>query len=108
MQAYSNPDDEKDPWKLPDVEIFQLTAQEVAERDEDMVHEYMRRREFRLAGFNSRDRARMFDAMIEENGITGGWFFWFCFPGCMPDSDAFGPYNSWQEAKTAAEEMASD
>lgn len=84
-QHYSNPDRESDPHSLPDVEVFELTAREVAERDEDMIHEFMKRREFRLASMNSRDREKMFDAMIEENGIKGGWFYWFCFPGCMPD-----------------------
>ena len=102
-QAYSNPDRESDPHALPDIEVFELTAREVAERDEDMVYEYMKRREFRLASMNSRDRERMFDAMIEEEGITGGWFWWACFPGCMPDSDATGPFASRAEALADAQ-----
>lgn len=65
-QHYSDPSREADKWSLPDVETFQLTVREVAERDEDMVHEYMKRREFRLASMNSRAREAMFDAMIEE------------------------------------------
>ena len=28
---------------MPDVEVFQLTAMEVAEQDEDLVYEYMKR-----------------------------------------------------------------
>lgn len=107
-QHYSDPSRAKDKWSLPDVEVFQLTAREVAERDDDMIHEYMKRHEFRLAAMNSTAREAMFDAMIEEEGITGGWFFWFCLPGCMPDSDAFGPYDSHDEAVKAAEEMAQD
>ncbi len=102
-QHYSNPDRESDPHSLPDVEVFELTAREVAERDEDMIFEFMKRREFRLASMNSRDREKMFDAMIEENGIKGGWFYWFCFPGCMPDSDAFGPYPTQKAAIEAAQ-----
>jgi hypothetical protein len=35
MQAYSNPDREADPHALPDLEIFQLTAAEVAENAAD-------------------------------------------------------------------------
>ena len=31
-----------------------------------------------------------------------GWFFWFCLPGCMPDSSVFGPYDTEQEALDAA------
>ena len=97
-QDYSNLDHEHDEHTLPDLEIFQLTAREVAERDEDLIYEYMKRREFRLAGFNSRDRDAMFDALVEEEGITGGWFYWYCFPGCLPDSDMFGPFASYKDA----------
>ncbi len=106
-QAYSNPDRETDPHALPDLEIFQLTALEVAEQDEDLIYEYMKRHEYRLAGMNSRTRERMFDAMIEEEGIKGGWFYWYCFPGGMPDSQAMGPYDTRQAAIEAAREEAS-
>jgi hypothetical protein len=104
---YSNPDREHDPHALPDVEVFEMTAREVAETDEDLIREYMKRHEFRLAGFNSRDREKMFDAMIEEEGIEGGFYFHFCFPGCLPESDfPTGPFKTRKEAAAAAEEMA--
>lgn len=106
MQAYSNEDREHKEHALPDLEIFQRTAQEVAEQDEDLIHEYMRHHEFRLAGMNRRTREAMFDAMVEEEGIKGGWFYWYCFPGCMPDSEAMGPYDSHQDALKAAREDA--
>ena len=93
---------------LPDLEIFQLTAQEVAERDEDLVWEYTHKHEYRLAGFNSRIREAMFDAMIEAENITGGWFYWYCFPGCLPDSEANGPFASYNEAKQAARDDAAE
>ena len=61
---------------LPDnVEVFQLTALEVAQSDDDMIYEYMKRREFRLASMSGRVRDAMFDAMIEEEGIAGGWYW---------------------------------
>jgi hypothetical protein len=97
-QAYSNPDREDDAFALPDLELFQLTAREVAEMDEDMIFEYMQRREFRLAPMNSRTREAMFDAMIEAEGINGGWFYWHCFPGCLPDSNAVGPFETQAKA----------
>jgi hypothetical protein len=108
MQAYSNPEREHDTWALPDLEIFELTAREIAERDEDMIHEFMKRPEYRLAAFNGRARDAMFQEMIDENCIEGGWFYWYCFPGCMPDSDAIGPYVSAQAARQAAQDDASD
>jgi hypothetical protein len=94
MRVYSDESRADDKWSLPDVEVFELTADEVATRDEDMVSEYMRRHEYRLASMSGQVRERMIDAMTEENGITGGWFYWYCLPGCMPDSDAIGPYES--------------
>ena len=108
MQAYSDESRENDPHTLPDLEIFQLTASEVAEQDEVLLDEYMSRHEFRLAAMNSRVREKMIDAMIEEEGITGGWFYWYCFPGCLPDSPAIGPYASAKEAKKAAQEDATE
>ncbi len=94
MQAYSDESRESEPTALPDIEVFQLTAEEVAALDEDMVHEYSKRHEFRLASMNSRIR----DAMIEEASITGGWFWQSCFPGCLPDSEPIGPFKTSHEA----------
>ena len=105
-QAYSDPSRESDTWSLPDLEIFQLTAREVAERDEDTIHEYMKDSRFKLAAMSSCVRERMFDEMIEDEGITGGWFYWYCFPGCMPDSEAMGPYDSYAQALEAARDEA--
>ena len=27
-----------------------------------------------------------------------GWYWWLCFPGCLPDSDAVGPFDTEAEA----------
>ena len=105
---YSNPDRENDKWSLPDLEVFELTALEAAAQNEDMIYEYTKRHEFRLALMDSRVRKAMFDAMIEENGLTGGWFYCYCLPGCMPDSEAFGPYTSRDEALKAARDESED
>jgi hypothetical protein len=104
MQAYSNKTNKNDPYALPDLEIFELTAREVAESQDDLIFEYMKRHKFRLATMRSRDRDKMFDAMVEEKGIQGGWFYWYCFPGCLPDSDPIGPYDSAEDARQAAED----
>jgi hypothetical protein len=103
---YSNPDREHDPHALPDVEVFELTAREVAVMDEDLFHEYTKKHEFRLANMNGRVRDKMIDAMVEDNGIEGGFFFHFCFPGCMPENFPTGPFKTRKEAAKAAEEMA--
>lgn len=40
------------------------------------------------------------DDLVSEEGETlpPGWFYWFCLPGCMPDSSPFGPFSSEDEA----------
>ena len=101
--AYSNPERAGDTYALPDIEVFQLTAREVAGRDEDLIYEYIKRPEFRLAGTDGRVRDHMLDAMVEEEGIKGGWFWWACFPGCLPDSEAAGPFGSAREARADAQ-----
>ena len=67
-QHYSNPSRESDTYALPDVEVFQLTAREVAESADysELVDEYSRRHEFRLANMNTSVRNRMYNALIAE------------------------------------------
>lgn len=86
------------------MEVFQLTAAEAAAQDDDLVYEYMKRPEFRLASMSSRTREAMLDAIVEEEGITGGWFWWTCLPGCLPDSCAFGPFETRAAALADAQE----
>jgi hypothetical protein len=97
-QEYSNPSRQDDPHSLPDIEVFQLTAREVAEMDKELIDQYIRRFEFRLAVMNGKTRETMFDRTIEEEGIQGGWFWWSCFPGCLPDSEPMGPFDSYKDA----------
>ena len=68
MQAYSNPDRESDSCALPDIEVFYV--------------------------FNDDDD------MTDENGepLEPGFYWWPCFPGCLPDSDPIGPFDSEEEA----------
>lgn len=95
---YSNPRRASDPHALPDVETFQLTATEVVALDKDTIYDFMRRPEFRLARMNSRDRDAMLAAIVEEQGITGGWFYQVGFPGCMPDGEPVGPFPTKADA----------
>jgi hypothetical protein len=98
---YSDPSKEWDTWTLPNVEVFQLTAEESAELDEDLLHTYLKR--FPLATMNSRERDKMLSAMIEEEGIEGGWFYAYGFPGCLHDSSPVGPFKTYTEAVNHAQ-----
>lgn len=31
-----------------------------------------------------------------------GWYWWACFPGCMPEGDAIGPFDTEEDALTDA------
>lgn len=50
----------------------------------------------------SATEAKMQRAAAREYGVTedmrqmqrAGFYYWFSLPGCMPDSDAFGPFRS--------------
>lgn len=108
MRAYSNPKRASDPYALPDVEVFELTAQEAAAQDEDLVRQYSKRPEFKLCRMNSRAQKEMLDAIVVEEGIEGGWFWWTCFPGCLPDGPAIGPFRTQQEALANAQEDGED
>lgn len=33
-----------------------------------------------------------------ESAMEAGWYSWYCFPGCLPDSDPDGPYDTEQAA----------
>jgi|DEB0MinimDraft_10_1074344.scaffolds.fasta_scaffold103488_1 hypothetical protein len=40
------------------------------------------------------------DGWTDSDGqpLGAGWFWWSCFPGCLPDSDPIGPFDSEREA----------
>ena len=69
-QFYSDQSREDDKWSLPDCEVFY-----VDEVDEEWV-----------------------DPDDPDRHLPSGWYFWFCLPGCMPDSDPIGPFETEEEA----------
>lgn len=74
-RAYFDPSRESDPYALPDLEIFYMSADDIADLGED------------------------------GEGYSGpGWYWWPCFPGCLPDSDAIGPFATEAKALEDARE----
>jgi hypothetical protein len=45
---------------------------------------------------------------IEEDGTEceAGWYWWSCFPGCLPESGVFGPFESEKLAYEDAQSNA--
>ena len=47
------------------------------------------------------------DSGSEEAGLYDpGWYYWWCEPGCLPDSEPIGPFPVyWAAQKEATEEL---
>lgn len=105
-QEYSSEERQQDKYALPDIEVFELTATEAVQQDEDLMWEASK--QFPLMHMNSRDREKALEWAVAESGATGGWFWWTCTPGCLPDSSAMGPFASYAEALKDARESYAD
>ena len=79
-QVYSDTSREEKPTALPDAEVFYVTI--------GMAFE-MFGYELGINDFNPRD---------ERLKELEGFYYWFCLPGCMPDSSPLGPFETEAEA----------
>lgn len=69
-QVYSDPKRAEDPHALPDVEVFYHDGKSGSPEDQ-----------------------------YGDNPLMEvGWYWWSCFPGCLPDSDPVGPFATEAEA----------
>lgn len=80
-QAYSDPTREDDLYSLPDVEVFYLCDGEM----------------FAAGEQSATDK--------EPKYLPEGWYWRTCFPGCLPDGDPDGPYDTEEEALNAAQDI---
>lgn len=83
-QHYSDPARSDDAYSLPNVEVFYMDASDFETADDDTWQA---------------DRAQG-DAPTNLQG----WYYWYCLPGCLPDSEPNGPYTTEQDAIDAAME----
>lgn len=86
MQAYSDPTRESDPYALPDIEVF--------------YHEHAKRE---LCALTAGYKAELYgECVVDDEGDCGGtgWYWWACFPGCLPDSDPIGPFDTEADAQS--------
>lgn len=65
---YTKPEREKETYSLPDAEVFYLEENEMESNDPD------------------------------SDFYPAGWYYWYCLPGCLPDSEPMGPFETEQEA----------
>lgn len=93
-QHYSDPARENDPHALPDIETF--------------FHQHAKRERMAL---NAGHKAELYGECItdDEGDCLGtGWYWQACFPGCLPDSDPIGPFDTEALALADAREGMED
>ncbi len=73
-QAYSDPSRENDPHALPDIEVFHVNERQCREWNDDP------------------------ECGESRSDFEPGWYWWTCFPGCLPDSKPNGPFATQAEA----------
>lgn len=89
---YSNPKRADDPYALPDVETFRVTAR----TDTGLCPCDGRRYEEGVTTPNS------------HGPQCYGWYWQACFPGCLPGSDPVGPFATEADALADARDGVCD
>jgi hypothetical protein len=106
-QHYSRPEREADPHALPDIEVWQDRLTIIRSRCGEFT---VGRGSENARGFcPSCGRATCVDDLDTDPEVTGilhtartGWFYWFCFPGCLPEGEPVGPFATEAEALACA------
>lgn len=101
-QAYSDPKRASMPHALPDVEVWCDRVSVVSCRCGD----------YDVPLDSAHATGEVYCPSCErpaesvEDTDREAWWWWSCFPGCMPDSDPFGPFETEQEALEDAQSNA--
>lgn len=106
MQAYSNPKRESDPHSLPDLEVWRAEVYRYDCRHcgEYEIDEDSATADPEVAACPSCERSGPGEGTLVRIGRQA-WFWRSCFPGCMPDSGTFGPFDSKDEALADARDQ---
>ncbi len=84
-QYYSEPERGEHFALLPDIETFFVNAVEFLYFEPDTWHA---------------------ERMLHDTALNlQGWYWWSCYPGCIPDSDPFGPFDTEAAALADAQRM---
>ena len=51
---------------------------------------------------NNPQNARNYDS--DGDPVKPGWYWWPCFPGCLPDGDSIGPVGPFASSRQAYED----
>jgi hypothetical protein len=97
-QHYSDTKRESDAYSLPDVETYQAQYSDCPECGA-------------LTLFPDDTRSECPEcahSFTVPNDSPAGWFYWFCLPGCLPDSEPMGPFDTESEALADARDGMDD
>jgi hypothetical protein len=89
MQAYSNPKRASDPYALPDIEVFYISLDDTVTLPDE--------------GFADGGEEYTDEEIAEINKGKVGFYYWHCLPGCLPDSDPIGPFETEEQALADAQ-----
>lgn len=91
-QFYFDPSRENDPHALPDGEVFYASHYDCADCG--------------YFTFVPSPQCPECGSKYKRTLPDGaGWFYWACFPGCLPDGDPIGPFETEEEALADAREV---
>lgn len=93
-QHYMNPEDAANPHRLPNIETFQAAYGYCDECGSLGMEIAAPVKGMRRACDDWECKQEEATVLLE----SFGWFYWYCMPGCMPDSESFGPFESEAEA----------
>ena len=76
-------------------EVFHMDENDLV----DVNHAIYEEVAMSLNGFNGVNYTdEEVEEIASEDYLPPGWYWWACFPGCLPDGDYMGPFASYEEA----------
>lgn len=95
-QHYSDPARADDPYALPNLETFEAFPLDCEVCDASLCVGYGEVRAYC-------EECQKWQELPAETGELR-WYYWYCFPGCLPDGDPVGPFETEEEALADARE----
>lgn len=99
-QHYSDASREDEPHALPDAETFYDDGHELY----DACPECAGPLTTVMAGTRAEGQSCAKCGLSWSTADRVGWYYIYCFPGCLPDGEPEGPYNTEAEAIAAMRE----
>jgi hypothetical protein len=85
--------------KLAGIEIFEVTADEFLEAGEETWLSARLAESVKESLGHDYDQAEVDPATEEAAKELAGFYWWSCQPGCLPDGEANGPFETREEAE---------